>query len=487
VRLRSLATAFALCACAARGEREATPGSASTLGPTVPALTVAPSPALPAPGASANNKAKHDADAVVAEALELVARVRQLSAKNPVPGLRMQRAELHAEMQRLLVEETPKEALLGNAELLFALDTVAADFDLESTIAKLYAAELAGFYDPKAKHMVLATDLGRDAETVTLYHELVHALQDQHFDLGRSFTFRPEESDVQGALHSLAEGDATSAMTEIFAASRGVAATEIPSSALRLQAVVLQAAPDSAQVPGIIARSMIAPYADGLDFVRYLREHQGGFAAVNRAFEAPPISTEQILHPQKYLTHEPVEPLPAPTSPPGFSGGVFRDVMGEQGLRLLFEEWAPASDAALAASDWGGDRVAVFSQGDMRVVRWHLVFDTDVAARRALTLLARGALRPELSAGASAATTPTTPKSGDPRLRPFVARGEAEAAIHGGRLCRPRAERGSFAIVRRGRHVGVTLGPYLRGATPVRPSDTCPQALGWAELVASEH
>jgi hypothetical protein len=421
----------------------------------------------------------------VAEALELVARVRQLPAKKPVPGLRMQRGELHAEMQRLLVEETPKEALLGNAELLFALDTVSADFDLESTITKLYAAELAGFYDPKAQHMVLATDLGRDAETITLYHELVHALQDQHFDLGRAFTFRPEESDVQGALHSLAEGDATSAMTEIFATARGVPATDIPSSALRLQAVVLQAAPDSAQVPGIIARSMIAPYADGLDFVRYLREHQGGFAGVNQAFEKPPISTEQILHPQKYLTHEPVEPLPAPAAPPSFSGGVFRDVMGEQGLRLLFEEWAPASDAARAASDWGADRIAVFSQGDTRVVRWHLVFDTEAAAQRAAVLFARGALRAERPDGASAEAT-ATPKSGDVRLRPFVPRAEAEAAVRAGRLCRPRAERGSFAIVRRGRHIGVTLGPYLRGATSVRLGDTCPQALGWAELVANQ-
>ena len=86
---------------------------------------------------------------------------------------------------------------------------------------------------------------------------------------------------------------------------------------------------------------------------------------------------------------------------------------------------------------------------------------------------------------ASAEAT-ATPKSGDVRLRPFVPRAEAEAAVRAGRLCRPRAERGSFAIVRRGRHIGVTLGPYLRGATPVRLGDTCPQTLGWAELVANE-
>lgn len=488
MRLGALVTALALSACAARAEREARTTTAPEASTPAPALASA----SPAPRA----KAQTDADLVVAEALTLVARVRELPAKKPVPGLRMQRPELRVEVERLLIDETPREALAGNAELLFALDTVPADFDLEKTISVLYAAELAGFYDPKEHHMVLATDLGRDAETLTLYHELVHALQDQHFDLGKSLTFHPEQSDVLGALHALAEGDATSAMMDIFAAARGVPAKDIPSEALRLNAIVLQASPDLAQVPGVIARSMIAPYADGLDFVRYLRQHRGGFAGVNQAFEKPPLSTEQVLHPEKYLANEAVEALPAPAAPPGFSEGAFRDVMGEQGLRLLFEDWAPESDASSAASDWGGDRIAVFAEGDKRVVLWHLVFDTEVAARRALTLFARGALRPELpgrpgavgaSGGSGAAATAGGPgKGADVRLRPFIPRREADAALQGGRLCRLRAERGAFAVVRHGRHIGVTLGPYLRGATVVRAGDTCPQALAWAERVANQ-
>ena len=476
----AIAVVLALSACAERAVGPVVVPGASRAPAAAPATPVSPS------RASVAEKPQAAADGAVAEALELVARVRQLPAKAQVPGVRMERTELYAEMQRLLVEETPREALAGNAELLFALDTVPESFELERTIAALYASELAGFYDPKARQMVLATDLGRDAEAVTLYHELVHALQDQHFDLGRSLTFRPEESDTQAALHSLAEGDATSAMVDIFAAARGVATIDIPSSALRLQSVVLQATPGSIQVPGIIARSILAPYADGLDFVRYLREHRGGFPGVNQAFEKPPLSTEQILHPEKYLAQEPIVQLPAPAAPPGFSEGVFRDVVGEQALRLLFEEWAPASDAASAASDWGGDRVAVFSQGQSRVVRWHLVFDTDAAARRAMTLFGRGALRQELPAGSGAGVPDAVAEGAGFGLRPFTRRAEAEAAVRAGRLCRPRAVRGAFAIARRGRHLGVTLGPYVRGPARVAPGDLCPQALAWAEAVASE-
>lgn len=469
----ALACALALSACAARSEPEsrsaATPAPASSVANTntsASASSAAPTPHSPSKG---------DADTVVATALELVGRVRELPAKQRVHGVRMGRSEIRAEVERLLVEETPKEALAGNAELLFAFDAVPSDFDLEKTLGLLYSAELAGFYDPKSDRMVLATDLGRDAEKMTLYHELVHALQDQYFDLGKGLTWQPEQSDLQGALHALAEGDATAAMVEIFAAARGIAASEIPAAALRLDALMLQAAPDLARVPGIIARSLIAPYADGLEFVRYLRAHRGGFAGVNQAFLKAPISTEQILHPEKYVSAEPVVALPAPVAPPGFSEPPFRDVMGEQGLRLLFEDWAPASDAAAAASDWGGDRLALFAQGNQRVVLWHLVFDNEAAARRALVLFARGALRPELTADTK-----------DARVRPFTGRREAESAARTGRLCRPRAERGAFAIVRHGRHLGVTAGPYRRDVTSVRTSDTCPQALGWASLVADQ-
>jgi hypothetical protein len=467
VKWAALAVAGMLAACAAHGEREPRPAVLSPVPPSSPA------PRAPSPGVS--EPAGADADRVVAEALELVGKVRELPAKAPVDGLRMQRPALRAEVERLLLEETPAEALAGNAELLFALDTVPGDFDLRATLGLLYAEQLAGFYDPKAKRMVLAADLGEDAERMTLYHELVHALQDQYFDLGRSLDFRPEQSDVQAALHALAEGDATSAMIAIFAASRGLAAGDLPSAALQLDSLIMQAAPGMTSVPGIIARSLVAPYADGLDFVRYLRQHASGWAGVDRAFRAPPASTEQILHPEKYLAAEAIIALPAPQGPSGFPEASFRDVTGEQGLRLLFEEWAPTREAASAASDWGGDRIALFVDGHRRLVLWHLAFDSEAAARRALVLFARGALRPELSANA-----------GDPRLRAFTPRPEAEAAARAGKLCRQRADRGAFAIVRHGRHLGVTLGPYLRGVTPVRGPDTCSQALAWAQAVAAQ-
>lgn len=475
---RGAALGLLLCACGAAREAEApVHPAASATAATPAASSAAPSRApatAPMTSAAPSGAAKPDpaADAAVAEALALVARVRGLAAKKPVPGVRLDRAALHAEVARMLAEESPADAIAGNTDLLFALDTVPAGFDLQATLLRLYAAELAGFYDAKLARMVLATDLGANAEQITLYHELVHALQDQHFDLSHAFDWQPEATDAQAALHALAEGDATAAMTDVFAVAQGLPPQQIPAGALKLDSALMQASPTLRDVPGVIARSMIAPYADGLAFVTYLREHAGGWAGVDAAFKRTPVSTEQLLHPDKYIAAEPVAQVAAPEPPPGFEAKAFRDVMGEQGLRMLFEDWLPAPAAAKAASDWGGDRLAVFSAGPQRVVRWHLVFDNDAAARRATEAFARGAVRAELGA----AYEP---------LRAFADRKTAQRAIRADQVCQARTQRGAFAVSRHGRHVGVWLGPFQQTASGVQGTSDCAAALAGARATAA--
>jgi hypothetical protein len=412
------------------------------------------------------------ADAEVAEALELVARVRQLSVRARVPGFLLNRAELQREVERTLKDEAPDALIAGNTELLYAFDVVGADFDLKAALTKMYGAQLAGFYDPDKDRMVLASDLSKDEQALTLYHELVHALQDQHYDLAGELDWKPEESDRQTALQALAEGDATLAMLDVARAAAGMGPGDFPAEFLQIDALLMQASPKLDEVPGFLVRAMVSPYADGLRFVSELRK-SGGWGAVNDVWRQRPISTEQILHPEKYLAREPVQPVPPLALPAGFDAPSFRDVMGEQGIKLLFEEWAPAAAAASAATGWGGDRIAVAASSAGTVVFWHLAFDDEDAARRALVLMARGALRDELG-------------SGSPRVRPTVDAATAETAAGSGRFCQQRRERGAFAIVRHGQHLGVTLGPYRRGQTADASADKCPDALGWADSIARQ-
>jgi hypothetical protein len=415
--------------------------------------------------------AEQRADPEVADALELVARVRQLPVLAKVPGIRLGRAELKREIADTLSNEAPDELVSGNTELLFAFDVVDRQFDLKLALNQLYGAQLAGFYDPDTKRMVLASDLSEDEQALTLYHELVHALQDQHYHLAGALDWKPEQSDAQTALQALAEGDATLAMLDIARSAAGLPELDFPVALLQLDSLLMQAKPEFAKIPGLLIRALVAPYADGLTFVRELRARGAGWKAVDAAWRERPISTEQILHPHKYFAREPVVALPPVAPPPGFGAATFRDVMGEQGLKLLFEEWAPAQSAALAATGWGGDRIAVFKDAERNAVLWHIVFDDEASAARSLSMLARGALRPELATLTGGA-------------RPRIDARQADTAVASGRLCINRGQRGPFALVRHGRHVGVTLGPYPRVRTADASADKCPLALAWASALA---
>jgi hypothetical protein len=411
-------------------------------------------------------------DEVIARALEQVSRLRGLDALEPVNGRVVGREQMLAHVREQIRTQVPAQVIRAQTEMLFALGVVPVDFDYEHSILELMGAELAGFYDPEHKTMYLAADLGSAERQATLAHELVHALQDQHYDLGERISYREDASDQQSAIHALAEGDATSAMMDQVLAARGITALDLADDLLSLEARgSIEMSPQTAGVPSIIKRSLVSPYVDGLGFVHWLRR-RGGWAAVDSAWRQPPVTTEQVLHPEKFLSREAAEPIELPVaSPTGPQTVSYRDVLGEQSVRLLFEEWMPRRTAVEAASAWGGDRIAVFAEGERFAVAWHLRYDDEAAARRGLVALARGVLRAEREAAAA-----------DPDMP--VAAKQAEVASASGKICRERPQRGPFAVARDGRDLGIVLGPFVRNSEGAASDGACMPALRWAQAVA---
>ena len=324
-------------------------------------------------------------------ALKYVSEIRQLAAKSPVRGRLISRAEIERYLTEQLDQETPRDLIEATEAMLYGFGTVDQDFDYRASLIELMSSQLLGFYDPKQKTFFVGGELKGDEADVTLWHELVHALQDQHYDLTHLTDWQPDLGDSQAAVHALAEGDATSAMLDAMLKSRGTTALDVPEGLLRAQTVLGSA---SLTAPPVLVRSLLAPYVDGLAFTNYLRR-RGGFAAVDEAWRAPPVSTEQLLHPEKFLAQEPPMTVPLPPAPPSAPQLLerFHDVMGEQSLRLLLEEWLPARTAAAAAADWGGDRLAVFADEPRKkwAIGWHLRFDSPVAAERTFIAFARSA------------------------------------------------------------------------------------------------
>jgi len=469
LRWRWVALALAGVALGCAGSRE-------TNAPT--AAQPAPSPSASASVAPASSSvvargADDAAERTVARALKYVSGLRELDALGPVKGRIISRDEMVDRVERSLDTEIPPSVVSASGEILFALGTVPASYDYRRGLLAVMRSELLGFYEPREKTMFLGGDLHGQELDATLWHELVHALQDQHYDLGKLLVWSDDAGDWQGAVHALAEGDATSAMVDGLFAEKGMHAPDLPDSVLDLQGAL--ASGTVLQVPPIVKRSVVAPYLDGLGFVNALRR-RGGWAAVAAAWKRLPTSTEQILHLDKYDAMEGPEPLPALQAlAAGPKTTVYSDVYGEETLRVLFEEWMPARAAREAASGWAGDRVTTFSDGAVTSVAWRVRYDNEAAALTALHAFARGALAAE-----------DQPLDVRGRLSEFVSAGDAERATRAGQVCRERHTRGPFAVLRRGRDLAVTLGPYRRSADKAVASADCKAALSWAAALMTQ-
>jgi hypothetical protein len=465
--LRGVALAAFAAACASPSPRVA-PQAARPAASTAPVTR-----ASPAPAASATTERDAAAEATVARALSFVSRLRELDALGPVKGRVITRDEMVSRVEHSLDTEVPPAVVKASGEILFALGTVPASFDYRRGLLQVMRSELLGFYEPHEKTMFLGGDVRGQELDATLWHELVHALQDQHYGLEKLLDWSDDAGDWQGAVHALAEGDATSAMIDGLFAEKHVRAPDMPDSVMDLQSAL--SAGSVQGVPPIIKRSVVAPYVDGLAFVNALRR-RGGWTAVTAAWQHLPASTEQILHLDKYDAREPPEALPVlPVSAKAPTQAVYSDVYGEQTLRVLFEEWMPAHAARDAAAGWAGDRLTSYSDGGLTSVAWRIRYDTEAAALNALHAFARGALAPEDQG---------TDTRG--RLSEFVSAVDAEKATRAGQVCRERHTRGPFAVLRRGRELAVTLGPFRRNSDAAMSEGTCSAALSWAAALVTQ-
>lgn len=448
------------CSCQTPPVAESLPAGSPTA-PIMPRASSSPTTATPNRGHVAQQaRAQDEVDRVLRE----VSRLRHLATLGPVTCQVIDRSTMLRQVKQQVQSEVPKEAIAGEGAFLAAFGFIPQDYDYETGVYGMIESELAGYYDPDRKTMFLMEDLSRSESEVTLAHELVHALQDQHYDLGSRLKFRADANDAQAAVHALAEGDATSLMLDFTLEGSGVSADRIDDDELRLQIVAgVALSPQMASVPRVLRDSLVAPYVDGTLFVHRLRRRDG-WDAVDRVWRNPPATTEQVLHLDKLDAREPAEAVPVPTAPHrGSWSTVHTDVYGEQGLRIALEDWLPRRVAEKAAAGWAGDRVAVLvsppSNHQITVAAWHLRFDrshpTHAEAAEAFDAIASG--------------------WGEP-----MQRGGGSSRCHA--ISRGR----SIALVRSGRDVALVAGvdaasPHVEGAPR-----TCAELVRWATAIAAQ-
>jgi hypothetical protein len=301
--------------------------------------------------------------------------------------------QLRTELERDLDADYPPEQRDRDERILKAFGLVPQETDLSSLYVDLYSEQVAGYYDTETGEMVVIrpADSGDDlspSQEITYAHEVVHALQDQNLGLDDSLnTTENTNEDESLALLALIEGDATVAQSEYLA--------DRPGLLLRLTGEFMTAEIPTDQLdaaPSIIRESLLFPYSQGAAFVSALRE-EGDWGRVDEAYATPPTSTEQILHPEKYLSGEQPVPIDVPDIAAALGNGWTQlddNAFGEFQLRVLLAGQSDSADNAdAAAAGWGGDRYRVATNGDQTAVVWTSTWDSSNDAAEFAESLAR--------------------------------------------------------------------------------------------------
>src|SRR5215218_5997648 len=307
--------------------------------------------------------------AAVAHGVERVRRLRF----DRLPRVRhVSAAQARAEALHELDREIPPDEVAAEERLLKLLELLPPDAKLRDLLGDTYSSEVGGYYLPRTRTLALVGEGSRGGllGEITLAHELTHALEDQHFGIeSRGSTgYRRDRSTAETALH---EGTATIAMVD-YAVLSETGTTEVPASVREeaLGALDKAVVPASSGLPRYLRDGLVFPYAAGARLVNGI-EARGGWAAVDRALEDPPVSTEQVMHRAKYEARE--RPVRVRVGSPAGAELVEQGDFGEFDTEQLLRAANGRERARRAAAGWGGGGFALWRVGGERYgleLRW---------------------------------------------------------------------------------------------------------------------
>jgi hypothetical protein len=352
VALAALAVATIVVAACGSSSATATP----TPTPTTP----------PSPTPTARPTPSQDAATVYAEIERQVQQIRELEAEKPVTPALLDETQLKKNMTAQFDKDTPPAVVAATEKLYELLGLIPAGSSLRDLYVQLLGSQVAGYYDPETKELYVVSSTGGlgPTERFVFSHEFDHALQDQNFDLKNLGLDSIGQGDAALAHLSVAEGDATLLMT-LWAQSNMTPAEML---AMATDPVAAEQMQVFNKMPLILRQTLMFPYTSGLQMVSDAYA-TGGWKAVDALYAKPPASTEQVLHADKYAAGEaPVEvPFPKDLAKRLGSGWSvdLEDTLGEFQLATWLENsGVPKATATTATAGWGGDRVALVTNGD---------------------------------------------------------------------------------------------------------------------------
>ncbi|MFC4358119.1 Hvo_1808 family surface protein [Halobium salinum] len=288
-------------------------------------------------------------DAVVNRTMARVEAIRGLEFEEPVPVTVVQRSEFQRSQSGRETPASVRQFDNAKFEALFMVNESAESIGVQRTNS---GVSVGGYYSPSEDEIVVISESETPTvDTSTLAHELVHGLQDQHFDLA---SLSGETRREHNAIDGLVEGDANLVQYAFDRRCEGEwtclgPEAESGESGGENGTVGNESTADTESESDSGSSGLAAmgpyllkyqPYSDGPAFVYRLYE-RGGWATVNDAYANPPTSSEQIIHPARYPDDRPAELEVPDRSVDGWErvepdGRVDYGSVGEAGIAAMF-------------------------------------------------------------------------------------------------------------------------------------------------------
>lgn len=296
----------------------------------------------------------------------------------PVKLERRTREDLERYLEFKLDEDLPVKKSEFISESYWFFGMLPRDMNLRAVLKELYLEQVVGFYEPDSTTLFVIDDQPPNSLEPLLVHELVHAIQDQVVDLD-SISDPSFDNDRKVAAMAAIEGHATLVMFEFQAGSLNLTRDEnIHLLHEKMRDEMHLRSPVLASAPLVIQESILFPYLYGAGFVENLWEQ-------NPERPAPfgsqlPISTEQVIHPERFLGDPQDHPVALEIITPTGWEKLYDDNLGELETGILLETH---TGSRMSAEGWDGDRYLLLDNGNgSRALVWVIVWDSEIQRDR---------------------------------------------------------------------------------------------------------
>jgi hypothetical protein len=347
----------------------------------VAAQKAAPPASLPPPTGEQSADFLKAADEVLAEMSKLLS----LPILSPLKKSLRSREEIRAYLLQKMKEDKDADKRYADQKTLEKFGLIPKDYPLEQTLVRVLTEQIAGLYDPESKEFFIADWNSPADERMVMSHELTHALHDQHFHIDQWTDAAKPNDDAELARDAVVEGSALAAMLDYILRGQGSIRDlgDIDPGMLMGDA---DASPELAKAPKVLQDELLFPYLAGTKFTQAFLKSSSGWPDFHKVYENPPVSTQQIMHPDLYLQGI----VPPKIVLPETTGAISpewkkldENDMGEFGLLEILKQFLSKDRATVLAKTWAADRYAIFenqkNKRTLLIFRVRLASDADAA------------------------------------------------------------------------------------------------------------